>query len=51
VPQGMIGRLIESGQCCEMEINVETNWGNEKLRTTILSTGYDRWQGWRMRRI
>jgi hypothetical protein len=25
VPQGMIERLIESGQCCEMEINLETN--------------------------
>ena len=40
--QGIIERLIESGQCREMEISEGINLGNGKLRTAIPSRGYDR---------
>jgi hypothetical protein len=39
--QGMIDRLIEIGRCFEMEINVETNEGNENLKATIPNKNYD----------
>ena len=40
--QDMNDKLIETGRCYGMEINVEKNKSNEKFKTTILSKNYDR---------
>jgi len=42
VLQGMIDKLIETGRCYGMEMNVEENKSNENFKTTIPSNNYDR---------
>ena len=42
VLQGMIDKLIETGRCYGMEMNVEKNKSNENFKTTIPSKNYDR---------
>ena len=42
VLQDMIDKLIETGRCYGMEMNVEKNKSNENFKTTILSKNYDR---------
>jgi hypothetical protein len=38
VLQGMIDRLIENEKSCVLEMNVESNPGEENLKSTIRST-------------
>jgi len=42
VLQGMIDKLIETGSCYGMEMNVERNKSNENFKTPIPSNNYDR---------
>ena len=42
VLQGMIEKLIETGSCYGMEMNVEKNKRNENFKATIPSNNYDR---------
>jgi hypothetical protein len=42
VLQDMIDKLIEIGECCGMEMNVEKNKINENFKTTTPSKNYDR---------
>ena len=42
VLQDMIDKLIETGRCYGMEMNVEKNRSNENFKTTIPSKNYDR---------
>jgi hypothetical protein len=42
VLQDMIDKLIETGRCYGMEMNVEKNICNENFKTTITSKNYDR---------
>ena len=42
VLQDMIDKLIETGRCYGMEMNVEKNKSNENFKTTISSKNYHR---------
>ena len=42
VLEGMIDKLIETGSCYGMEMNVERNKSNENFKTPIPSNNYDR---------
>ena len=40
VVQGMTVRLIATGRCYGIEMNVEKSWGDENLKATILNTDH-----------
>jgi len=42
VLQDMIDKLIETGRCYRMKMNVEKNKSNENFKTTIPGKNYDR---------